>query len=134
MYADLGFDDAEEMAAKASMVREIRRTMDRRGLTQVQVSKVTGVDQPTLSKLLRGRLSNFSLDRLTEMLRDLGRNVVLLIEEEPQIAKVRSPNVSITKKTNSTKPPLKGHMVVAVATTPKFQEVAGQKTVGHSNE
>jgi len=92
VYADLGFEDPEEMAAKAGLVREIRRTMERRGLTQVQVSKLTRVDQPTLSKLLRGRMSNFSFDRLTLMLRDLGRNMVLLIEEEPDRLELLLPN------------------------------------------
>ena len=126
VYADLGFVEAEEMAAKASLVREIRRTMDRRSLTQVQVSKLTGVDQPTLSKLLRGRLSNFSFDRLTEMLRDLGRNVVLLVEEEPQIAEAIPPSVTITK---AKRPLSKGHMMVAIAATAKFEEVSGQRIV-----
>lgn len=111
------------MTAKAGLVREIRRTMDRRGLTQVQVSKLTGVDQPTLSKLLRGRMSNFSFDRLTEMLRALGRNMVLLLEEESDAAEAESPSATTVKKG-------KGHMVVATAPTVKFAEVAGQKAAG----
>jgi len=111
IYADLGFDDSEEMVAKAGLVREIRRTMDRRGLTQAQVTKLTGVDQPTLSKLLRGRMSNFSFDRLTEMLRVLGRNMVLLVEEESEGA------------TAALSP--KGHLLVATATTGKFAELSG---------
>jgi predicted XRE-type DNA-binding protein len=134
VYADLGFDDAEEMAAKAGLVREIRRTMDRRGLTQVQVAKLTGVDQPTLSKLLRGRMSNFSFDRLTEMLRDLGRNMVLLVEEEPEGTETGLPNVTTVKKATAVKPSSKGHMVVATATTVKFVEVSGQKVIGASEK
>jgi len=111
IYADLGLDHAEELAAKAELVREIRRTMDRRSLTQLQVAKLTGVDQPTLSKLLRGRTSNFSFDRLTEMLRDLGRNVVLLVEEE-----LESP----------VEPSSKGHVFVASVTAGRFLELSGQ--------
>ncbi len=95
IYADLGFDDAEEMAAKAGFVREIRRTMDRRGLTQVHLAKKTGVDQPSLSKLLRGRMSNFSLDRLTHMLRDLGRNMTLLIDEQLDATETGLPKITI---------------------------------------
>ena len=126
IYADLGFEDAEEMAAKASLVREIRRTMDRRGLTQVKVAKLTGVDQPTLSKLLRGRMSNFSLDRLTQMLRDLGRNMTLLIEEELDVAETRLPIIKSVKKST---PYAKGHMLVATATSAQFLELSGQKAV-----
>jgi len=120
VYADLGFDDPEEMAAKAGLVREIRRTMDRRSLTQVQVAKLTDVDQPTLSKLLRGRMSNFSFDRLTQMLRDLGRNLTLLVEEEPETELRHA--IPVKNKTAITK----GHMSMATATTAKFIELSGQ--------
>ena len=126
IYADLGFEDAEEMAAKASLVREIRRTMDQRGLTQVTVAKLTGVDQPTLSKLLRGRMSNFSLDRLTQMLRDLGRNVTLLIEDELEGGETALPTVMIGKKSTVL---TKGHMLVTTATSAQYLELSGQMVV-----
>ena len=131
VYADLGFEDPEEMAAKAGLVREIRRTMERRGLTQVQVSKLTRVDQPTLSKLLRGRTSNFSFDRLTQMLRDLGRNMVLLIEEEPQKVEVRLPSETLaTQSTDFSK----GHMWLVTATRFRFVELSGQTGAVASGE
>lgn len=52
-FAGLGFEDAEEMAAKADLVREIRRTMERRGLTQVHVAKLTGVRNQLRVKVRR---------------------------------------------------------------------------------
>ena len=126
VYADLGFEDPEEMAAKAGLVREIRRTMERRGLTQVQVSKLTRVDQPTLSKLLRGRMSNFSFDRLTLMLRDLGRNMVLLIEEEPDRVETRLPYEKLVTNSPTFS---KGHISLATATRFKFVELSGRDGV-----
>jgi len=105
------------------LVREIRRTMERRGLTQVQVSKLTSVDQPTLSKLLRGRMSNFSFDRLTLMLRDLGRNMALIIEEEPAGVGDGLRDAKTTSKMHLI---TRGHMLVASTSQLKFNELSGE--------
>jgi predicted XRE-type DNA-binding protein len=80
IYADLGYPDPEEMAAKAELVRVIGSTIEAVGLSQTMAAKVMGVDQPTLSKLLRGRVRNFTIDRLSGMLRGLGRNVTIRVE------------------------------------------------------
>jgi len=77
IYADLGYPDPEEMAAKAELVRVIRSTIEAVGPSQTSAAKLMGVDQPTLSKLLRGRVSNFTIDRLSGMLRGLGRSVTI---------------------------------------------------------
>jgi len=77
IYADLGYPDPEEMAAKAELVRVIGSTIEAVGLSQTAAAKVMGVDQPTLSKLLRGRVRNFTIDRLSGMLRGLGRSVTI---------------------------------------------------------
>ena len=77
IYTDLGYPDPEEMAAKAELVRAIGSTIEAVGLSQTAAAKVMGVDQPTLSKLLRGRVRNFTIDRLSGMLRGLGRSVTI---------------------------------------------------------
>ena len=82
VYADLGYPDPEEMAAKANLVREIRATMEARGLSQTAAAKVMGLDQPTLSKLLRGIVRNVTIDRLSLMLRRLGRNIIIFVEPD----------------------------------------------------
>ena len=80
VYADLGYSDPEEMAAKAGLVRQIRATMQGRGLSQTSAAKIMGIDQPTLSKLLRGVVRNVTIDRLSLMLRRLGRNIIIVVE------------------------------------------------------
>lgn len=80
VYADLGYSDPEAMAAKASLVRQIRAAMEDQGLSQAEAAKAMGMDQPTLSKLLRGIVRNVTLDRLSLMLRRLGQNVIILVE------------------------------------------------------
>jgi predicted XRE-type DNA-binding protein len=70
------------MAAKARLVRQIRATMETRSLSQTAAAKLMGIDQPTLSKLLRGVVRNVTFDRLSLMLRRLGRNVTIIVEPD----------------------------------------------------
>ncbi len=79
VFADLGLSDPEERLAKSNLVIAIGRAMESKGLSQVKAALVMGVDQPTLSKLLRGRTRNFSMDKLTNMLRALGQNVEIRV-------------------------------------------------------
>ena len=78
-YEEMGYANHEEMEQKALLVRAIRDIMDARGLTQAQVAGVAGIDQPTLSKLLRGIFRSVSVDRLMGILRALGRDVNIVI-------------------------------------------------------
>ena len=74
VFADLRLAAPEERLAKSNLVIAISRAMQARGLNQVKAAQFMGVDQPTLSKLLRGRTRNFSIDKLTNMLRAIGRS------------------------------------------------------------
>ena len=55
VFADLGFEDAEELQLKAGLIHEIRQTITRRNLTQHEAARLAGIDQPALSKLLSGK-------------------------------------------------------------------------------
>ncbi|HEU4882100.1 MAG TPA: helix-turn-helix transcriptional regulator [Longimicrobium sp.] len=68
VFADLGLPDPEEALAKAGLAREIADTIDRRGLTEGEATRIMGLDQPKASDLLRGRLAGFSSDRLRRAL------------------------------------------------------------------
>ncbi len=52
-----------------------------KGMTQVQAARLLGTDQPTLSKVLRGRTSSVSLDKLISWLVILGRSVEIRVYE-----------------------------------------------------
>jgi predicted XRE-type DNA-binding protein len=80
VYADLGYRDPEQMVAKAALVRQIRTSIDGLGLSQSAAARLIGIDQPTLSKLLRGAFRNITIDRLSSMLRHLGRNLTIIVE------------------------------------------------------
>jgi len=81
VFAALGYANPEEAERKSQLVSALNDTIEARGLTQVRAASIVGVDQPTLSKILRGRTRSFSTDKLADMLNALGRNVRVVVEE-----------------------------------------------------
>ncbi len=65
VYDDLGLDDADELFAKAQLAHQINTIIKERGWTRAQAAASLGVSQPNISLLARGRLCNFSFDRLS---------------------------------------------------------------------
>lgn len=59
IFADLGFADAEERLLKANLVFQIAQLIDKKKLTQAKVAERTGLDQPKVSRLLRGHFGWF---------------------------------------------------------------------------
>ncbi len=79
VYADLGFENAEEMLIKAELVSRIGRIIEERGLTQEQAAALMGLDQPKVSTLLRGRFQDYSLDRIFRLLVALDEDVSIVV-------------------------------------------------------
>ena len=92
VFVDLGFEDAEERLLKAKLATKIAQLIEEKGLTQTQAAERTALDQPKVSKLLRGQLSGFSADRLFAVLNRLGHSVEVRIS-----AKERSPAKTHTR-------------------------------------
>src|SRR5215204_4524621 len=92
VFADLGLPDAEESLLKAKLASRIAQLIEEKGLTQAQTAERIGLDQPKVSRLLRGQLSGFSADRLFAVLNRLGHSVEVRIS-----AKERSPEKSHTR-------------------------------------
>ncbi|CAN5711638.1 helix-turn-helix transcriptional regulator [soil metagenome] len=95
VFADLGFADPEEELAKADLVIAIGRVIQEKRLTQTKAAKLTGIDQSTLSKLLRGRTSGFTMDRLIATLNSLDQDVEISIRPRPSDA-ARGARVSVS--------------------------------------
>jgi predicted XRE-type DNA-binding protein len=72
VFADLGFQDAEERLLKAKLATRIAQLIGAMGWTHVQTAQRIALDQPKVSRLLRGQLSGFSADRLFAILNSLG--------------------------------------------------------------
>jgi len=84
VFADLGFPEPEKAQAKARLASRIVDIVERRGLTQAEVAELLGIDQPKVSKLLRGQLSGFSADRLLRFLMALDQDVEIIIRPKPE--------------------------------------------------
>lgn len=46
---DLGFDDAEELSAKAVLAFKLNELIRQRGLSQTEAAAITGMTQPKVS-------------------------------------------------------------------------------------
>ena len=85
VFVDLGFspEEAEELTAKSALILTMKAVMAGRALTQKQAAKVCGTDQPTLSKVLHGRMESVTLDRLAHWLTALGQDVEITVRPTP---------------------------------------------------
>src|SRR5208282_2220400 len=86
VFADIGFTAAEaaELTAKSNLIISIKDTVARRKLTQQKAAELCGTDQPTLSKVLRGRMESVTIDRLAGWLTALGHDVEIVVKPAPR--------------------------------------------------
>ena len=86
VYADFGFPNPEEAKTKADLAMLITRTIRNRNLTQQQAAELMGIDQPKVSKIVRGLLSEFTIERLMKFVLCLGFD----IEITPTLHKMKT--------------------------------------------
>ena len=80
VFLDVGFppDEAQNLLLRAHLMSRIRDVA--RGTTQREAAKQFGVSQPRLNDLLRGKIGNFSLDALVNMLGRAGMRVEMKVK------------------------------------------------------
>ena len=79
VWLQLGFPDAEEHYLKAELVFRLSKTIKSLGLTQRAAAQRIGATQPELSKILGGKFSEVSLERLMRFLTALGYHIEIKI-------------------------------------------------------
>jgi predicted XRE-type DNA-binding protein len=79
VFADLDIPNPEEALAKSKIVMKIHDIIKKKKLTQAKAAKILKISQPKISLLLRGYLTDFSLERLLRFLNDLGQDVYISI-------------------------------------------------------
>ncbi len=79
VFADLGFDDADELQAEALLTIEIYRILKRRKLSQRQAAKLLGLAPADVNALMNMRFSGFSIRRLAGLLNKLNCDVEIVI-------------------------------------------------------
>jgi len=84
VWLQLGLPDSEEHYLKAELVLRLGRSLTALGLTQHVVARRIAATQPELSKILRGKFSEVSLERLMRFLTALGHHIEITIEAAPR--------------------------------------------------
>jgi predicted XRE-type DNA-binding protein len=77
IFLDLGFEPAEAVVLqmRANLMADLRRYIEKNGLTQVEAAKRLGIAQSRVSDLIRGKWEKFSLEMLITLETRLGRTV-----------------------------------------------------------
>lgn len=77
IFSDLGFtgEEAENLKIRSTLMMEIHRVIEARGLRQREAARLFGVSQPRISELVHGKIDQFSIDSLVNMLAHAGFRV-----------------------------------------------------------
>ena len=84
VFADLGFEDAEEMAVRAKLTLRIYHILKDRKLKQKEAAAILELAQPDVSALMNGKFNDFSIDRLLRLLSRLDQVVTIQIKAKPK--------------------------------------------------
>lgn len=80
IFEDLGLPDKDNLRLRAQLMLEVRRYVEESGLTQAAAAKAMKTTQPRLSEVLHGRIDKCTIDRLVQMLAEVGRHVTLAVK------------------------------------------------------
>jgi predicted XRE-type DNA-binding protein len=79
VLADLGFDDAEELSAKAILAVKLNKLIDAQALNQAEAAEILGMPQPKISAIRNYKLQGISLERLMHALTAFGQHVEIVV-------------------------------------------------------
>jgi predicted XRE-type DNA-binding protein len=79
VWLQLGFADAQEYYLKAELVLRLDKAIKSLGPTQRGAARRIGTTQPELSKILGGKFTEVSLERLMRFLTALGYHIEIKI-------------------------------------------------------
>ena len=94
LFRDFGFSNPEERNAKSDLALIISSTIKHRNLTQTEAAELMGTDQSKVSKIIKGLLSEFTIERLMKYMVLLGIDVEIAPKE------IKSPASIHVKQSN----------------------------------
>ena len=104
IFTDLGFDaeEAQNLQLRSQTMMAVESWYRASGLTQAKAAQALGVTQPRLNQLLKGRIGEFSLDALVNMVTRAGMRVGLTIKPVPgvKVARASAPKRSVAPRKN----------------------------------
>ena len=97
VFADLGFPpkEAAELKVKADLTRQIHQRIKEPGPTQARAADRIGLSQPDVSKLMSGRHSGFSVERMLSVLSALEVDVDIVVRPKASGRKFRLGTVRV---------------------------------------
>ncbi|HEY9755512.1 MAG TPA: helix-turn-helix transcriptional regulator [Oculatellaceae cyanobacterium] len=86
VFADLGFDETEAAAlqAKAFLFMQLQDVLEKSQKNQLELAKMIGIDQPKVSKIMSGKMDEFSLDRIMLFLQKMGIDIHIGVTPAPK--------------------------------------------------
>ena len=79
VFADLGFEDADELFARARLGFHVYTLLKDGKHRQREIASLLGIKQPEVSHLMNGHFSRFTTDKLLDFLKRLDRKVTIQI-------------------------------------------------------
>src|SRR6185369_13929501 len=79
IYIDLGFqpEEAAELNIKSLLFMSLHSALKESGLTQAQIAKRIGADQPKVSLIMNDKMEAFSIERIANYLMNFGYHVIV---------------------------------------------------------
>ena len=77
VFADLGFEDADELFTRGKIGIEVIRLLKQRHLKQGEISEILGISQAEVSHLMNGEFQRFSEGTLLNFLKKLDIEITL---------------------------------------------------------
>jgi predicted XRE-type DNA-binding protein len=88
VFRDFGLPNPEERNAKSDLALIISSTIKNRNLTQTEAAELMGTDQSKVSKIVKGLLSEFTIERLMKYMVLLGIDVEIVPKEIKSLASI----------------------------------------------
>lgn len=87
VFDDLRLKDAGDLSIQAELTRLIHDRIRSLGLSQSAAAERLALKQPDISKLMNGRYTGFSTERLLRLLNALDQDVCIVISPKPPRAR-----------------------------------------------
>jgi predicted XRE-type DNA-binding protein len=86
LFADLGFEDSDELLIKAELMTAILERMKDKKLNQTQAALAMAMPRQEVSHLVKGHIDRFTIDRLIKALHHLDATVQPRLMLVPRVA------------------------------------------------
>ena len=94
VFKDMDYAEPEIQMAKVELAFKIGQIIKYRHLTQTDAARLLRIDQPKVSKLMAGKVSGFSAEKLMFFLVVLGRDVTITVKKKPKSHEVAHMDVA----------------------------------------